>query len=264
MDLLKFDKRIDTPKYSVFYSFARFGGKLLGFCRRSIFPDWRVREISCMEFEDNFINPKETEVMIGEDPRTFTHQGKTYVIDNYLNDMHIYCLDDLTRVKLQVPGKNLTFLSVGQRVFVIWSFMPFTMVELDIETGQVVRHLEVENGFPMRYLLYRGGTPGYHLKDDYWFGFGHMTYQGQKHPAIPEDVLYHDPFLWIVKMEPVPKLQLFVVHKPPDALNLFDPTCIIDDHLVSAECATAWGPDTDYVTNLYKLDIERIRALADA
>jgi hypothetical protein len=264
MDLLKFERRIETPKNSVFYTFARYQGKLLGFGRRSVFPDWTVRDISCNELDDDFTNMRETRVIRGEDPRVFVHQGKTYVIDGYLNDVHMYCIDEgYRRIKLQLPGKNLSFLSVGSQVFVVFSFMPFIMVEIDIDTGRVIRQLDVDNERPMKYLLYRGSTYGHHLKDNYWYGFGHMTYHGHKHPMKPEDIVYHDPFLWIVKMDTVPKLQMFIVHKPPKALRIFDPACIFEGKVFSAESDLLWGEDTDYVTNMYSLDIDKIKALVD-
>ncbi len=262
LDLLKYVKRIDTPKHSIFYSFTKKDDKYIGFGRRSIYPDWRVRDITCVQTDSNFENMHETCVLRGEDPRVFLHNGKTYVVDNCIHDMHLYCIEDDTYTKIHIPGKNLTFISNDSRLYAVWSFMPFILVEIDISTGKVIGKLPVDKEYPMDYLLYRGGTPGYHLRDDIYYGFGHMTYIGQKHPSHPSDVYYHDPFLWIIKLDERPKLNIHVVHKPVNSLKLLDPTSILDGKLFSAECDTLWGGDADYVTNMYEVDTEKILKLS--
>ena len=60
----------------------------------------------------------------------------------------------------------------------------------DIETGDI-KKIDVDDDKENYNYEYRGGTPGYKLNENEYYGFGHRTY-------IQDGILKHDIFKWIV------------------------------------------------------------------
>ena len=100
---------------------------------------------------------------------------------------------------------------------------------------------------------YRGGTPGYKLTDDKYYGFGHRTY-------TQDNILKHDIFKWIVYFEnnKLPRILFFNITQPYNSRNICDPTSVIEinnkKYLITAESDKAWFYEQDYITNVYEIN----------
>ena len=251
---LVFEKRIVTPKYSIFHSFVKGNDGFVGYCRRRynerISTKVQLDETNCDESRTH----KKVQTLKAEDPRCFYHLGKFYVIDNTMHDVHIIEESRKQRVKIKLDGKNFSFISHNGLLYLIHYLHPLHLYIVDACTGDVTSVSQSDDDID---LEYRGGTPGYKIKDDVYIGFGHRTY-------IIDDKLIHDPFQWTITFpsssDGPPFLDLKQIDKPPMALNICDPTCVIEHdtalYLVTAESDVAWFTDNqDYITNLYKIEL---------
>ena len=99
---------------------------------------------------------------------------------------------------------------------------------------------------------YRGGTPGYKLDDNKYYGFGHRTY-------IHNKILKHDIFKWVLYFEDnkLPRIEHMNIDQPENSKNICDPTSIIDinnkKYLITAETENHWFQEQDYITNVYEI-----------
>jgi hypothetical protein len=244
----KFVKRLDTTHHSIFYSLIPYKDCILAVGRHN-YAEHQLKFMLLNE-ELNVISDDEKLIIDGEDPRTFYHNGDVYIQDNYWNDVHLINFTQNTSTKVDISGKNFSFISHKSRLFFIHIMCPFTMYEFCEETGEI---------FPVRVKRqktyvnyeYRGGTPGYHLYDSIYYGFGHRTY-------YEENVLKHDVFYWEVDFEgKYPNIMMYSILQPPGSLNICDPTSLIKIHgkeyLITAESEFSWFQDQDYVTNIYEI-----------
>jgi hypothetical protein len=99
---------------------------------------------------------------------------------------------------------------------------------------------------------YRGGTPGYKINENEYYGFGHRTYNDY-------GTLRHDIFKWIVHFEnnTLPSITIIEVDQPIHSKNICDPTSVVEvnnkKYLITAETNKEWFCDQDYITNVYEI-----------
>jgi hypothetical protein len=267
----EFVKRLDTTPLSIFYSIIPYKGRLIGFGRRH----YAERVIKEIELDENFqIIRDNIATYNGEDPRCFVFKGTLYIVDNYLDDMHLINYETKSYIKLQIGGfsegeanfetketslpkeasfvgKNMTFICHGDTLYMIHRMKPFSMYQLDPETG-ICTPVEVEDKTPVDDFEYRGGTIGYQFQGQpAYYGFGHRTYNRK--------YCQHDVFLWNVYFEEdrKPRIRIMDIEQPPDSKMICDPTSVIrvggQWYLITAETNNQWTRDQDYITNVYKI-----------
>jgi len=175
----------------------------------------------------------------GEDPRSFFHNNKMYIVDNTCDDVHLY--DGHRYILVPLPGKNFTFLSHEKELYVIHTMIPLVIYKMDLEHEILTL---VHQGTEEPNNEYRGGTPAYNG----YYGYGHRTH-------IKDGVTLHDVYKWNLNME---TFNLKIEDLPKTTMNITDPTCVIlldgVPHLVTAESDKPWCCEQDYVTNLYRLE----------
>ena len=168
---LVFIKRINTKKDSIFYSFINYNNQIYGFGRDR----YDNREIICCKVNDFFEIIEEKKIK-GEDPRCFIHNKNLYVLDNYLNDNHLYDYHNDKYIKINIDGKNLSFLSNDNKLYIIHYIKPLKLYIFDIHTGNLTE-VEVNNNDIYDYKgQFRGGTPGYYYDNNKYYGYGHIIY----------------------------------------------------------------------------------------
>jgi hypothetical protein len=244
-----FVKRIDTTKDSIFYSLIKHNDKIIGFGRRYYGEERLIKKITLNENFDIIEDNDET--FRGEDPRCFKYHDRLYVLDNYINDMHLIDYEAMTFHKININGKNPSFIEYNNTLYFIHYIKPFELYILDIESGKIKR-IKVDDDKNAYNYEYRGGTPGYKLNDTQYYGYGHRTY-------MDKGVLKHDIFKWIVYFEPgkLPRISHFSIKQPDNSKNICDPTSVIEidgkKYLITAETDKAWFCEQDYVTNVYEI-----------
>lgn len=244
-----FTKRLDTTKNSIFYSLIKKNNELIAFGRKNYFGERAIKQIKLDEnfdiIEDNNIT------LIGEDPRCFEYNNKIYVLDNYLNDMYLIDYETQNYIKINISGKNPSFINHNNILYFIHYIKPFELYTFDIETGHITK-IEVEDDQNNYNYEYRGGTPGYKSNDNEYYGFGHRTY-------YVGDTLKHDIFKWIVYFEDnkLPRISHYDIEQPDNSQNICDPTSVIEinnkKYLITAETEQAWFCEQDYITNVYEM-----------
>ena len=199
-----FVKRIDTTKDSIFYSLIKHNDKIIGFGRRYYGEERLIKKITLNENFD--IIEDDDETFKGEDPRCFKYNDRLYVLDNYFNDMYLIDYEAMTFHKINISGKNLSFIEYNNTLYFIHYIKPFKLYILDIESGKIKR-IKVDDDKNAYNYEYRGGTPGYKLNDTQYYGYGHRTY-------MDKCVLKHDTFKWIVYFEPgkLPRISHFSIN----------------------------------------------------
>jgi hypothetical protein len=248
MDFL-FVKRIDTTKNSIFYSLIKWNDEIISFGRRHYGTERIINKITLNEqfdiIEDNDITFR------GEDPRCFEYKNKLYILDNYFSDMYLIDYENKNYMKINISGKNISFINHNSVLYFIHYIKPFDLYTFDIETGNITR-IEVDDDRQTYNYEYRGGTPGYKINDTQYYGLGHRTY-------MCNNVLKHDIFKWVVYFEDgkLPRISHYNIRQPDNSKNICDPTSIIEinnkKYLITAESDNAWTMDQDYVTNVYEI-----------
>jgi hypothetical protein len=214
-----------------FYRF-RYDARLLGRARiRFADPYWRVTEdmgVVCM----------------GEDPRVLVWRGRKVVIDNFYDDVHlIYPDSNYERVRVPIPGKNLTFFADDEHLYCARWLRP---LELWRTSDGVVWHLEHRDASGESDTSLRGGTPGY-ASEEGWWGLGHRTTATGSGPSD----IRHEPFRWTIRKSP---WRVEVGAALPTQSAITDPTCVVRGELVTAESRAPWFTDQDYacvVSNIF-------------
>jgi hypothetical protein len=244
-----FVKRINTLKNSIFYSLIKNNNEIIAFGRKHYGAERIIKKITLDEnfniIEDNNIHFK------GEDPRCFEYNNKIYVLDNYLNDMFLIDYKNNHFTKINISGKNLSFFNHNDKLYFIHYIKPFVLFTFDIETS-VITKIEVEDDKCSHNYEYRGGTPGYKLNDNEYYGFGHRTY-------FKNNILTHDIFKWIVYFEnnKLPRITFIDIEQPINSQNICDPTSVIEinnkKYLITAETDKSWFCEQDYITNVYEI-----------
>ena len=172
-------------------------------------------------------------------------------MDNFLNDMFLIDYETKQYTKIDVIGKNMSFINHNNVLYFIYYIKPFQLCTFDVVTGAITRVVVDDDRCHYNYE-YRGGTPGYKLNDDKYYGFGHRTY-------VTDNVIKHDIFLWIIYFEKdkLPRISHFNVEQPPNSKNICDPTSVIEInnklYLITAETDKSWWYEQDYVTNVYQI-----------
>lgn len=244
-----FIKRIETTKNSIFYSLIKYNNEIIAFGRNHFHYQRKIKKIVLDEsfntIEDNNIFLK------GEDPRCFIFNNKLYILDNYLNDMHLIEYDTQKYIKINIQGKNVSCINHNNTLYFIHYIKPFELYTFDIETGNINKVMVDDDKNTYNYE-YRGGTPGYKINENEYLGFGHRTY-------MINDVLHHDIFVWVVYFEQnkLPRISHYNVEQPSNSQNICDPTSVINinnkNYLITAETSKAWFCDQDYITNVYEI-----------
>ena len=251
---LKHVARVHTSKNSIFYSFVRDSSGIVGFGRQ------HYRRRLCQRVRLNNLReltPFGTNIQC-EDPRCFLFQGRLYAVDNYINDVHLWCNEK--RVKIQLSGKNFSFVPTASTLYVIHTMSPFILYSLDVTSGKVKlihrclneskQHKSGDADDDDDFSPYRGGTPGYPVPGmpNLYYGLGHKTYKSNKK-------LHHDVFAWVLNLHaPKPIFTIHDMQQPSESMVITDPTCILDGkYAFTAESEFAWFRDQEYRTQCYKL-----------
>ena len=165
--------------------------------------------------------------------------------------MYLIDYDIMKYIKINISGKNISFINHNNILYFIHYIKPFELYTFDTENGNITKIDVDDDKFDYNYE-YRGGTPGYKLNDNEYYGFGHRTY-------IQDNTLKHDIFKWIVYFDnnKLPRIMHFDIEQPYNSKNICDPTSIIEidnkKYLVTAETDNPWDADQDYITNVYEI-----------
>jgi hypothetical protein len=245
----QFIKRINTIKNSIFYSLIKINNKITAFGRRHYGNERVIKKIILDEnfdvIEDNGIYFR------GEDPRCFEYNNKIYVLDNYCSDMFLVDYENNKYTKINISGKNISFINHNNILYFIHYIKPFKLYTFDIETG-IITHIDVDDDKQTYNYEYRGGTPGYKLNDNEYYGYGHRTY-------MKNNIMTHDIFKWVVYFEnnKLPRISHYDIEQPCNSKNICDPTSIIEinnkKYLITAETDDIWFCEQDYITNVYEI-----------
>lgn len=92
--------------------------------------------------------------------------------------MNLIDYENKKYTKINISGKNISFINHNNMLYFIHYIKPFKLYRFDIETGDIIEE-KVEDDKNMN-KEYRGGTPGYKLDDNTYYGFGHRTYNENK------------------------------------------------------------------------------------
>jgi hypothetical protein len=247
---LVFVKRIDVPKLSIFYSLIKYKNEIIAFGRVQYNYIRSIRKIT-LDNEFNIIEDNNI-IFKGEDPRCFEYNNKLYIQDNYCNDMYLIDYDNVNYIKINISGKNISFINHNNILYFIHYIKPFELYTFDINTD-TINKVEVDDDRQTYNYEYRGGTPGYKLNDNEYYGFGHRTY-------FKNNIMTHDIFYWVVYFEnnKLPRISYYDIEQPENSLNICDPTSVIiidnKKYLITAESRDEWiTAEQDYVTNVYEI-----------
>lgn len=246
--MFDFVKRLQVPQDSIFYSMIQYKNEILGFGRHHYTHGLTIKGIK-LDSSFNIIE-KDRYACIGEDPRCFIHRDKLYILNNYLNGGNLVDYETNLQLKLNLSGKNFSFISHADSLYIIHCIKPFRLFKIDLNSG-LIQSVEVHDDGKNYNYEYRGGTPGYKMGESSYYGFGHRTY-------YVDGNLRHDVFQWIVRFDGVrPTIKIVEVAQPPNSKNLCDPTSVINvdgiDYMITAESDYAWFQPQDYVNNVYKI-----------
>jgi len=246
---LSFVKRITTTKNSIFYSLIKYENQIFGFGRRHY---KNGRFIKKVIFDDNFNIIEDRNIFLkGEDPRCFIYKNQLYILDNFLSDMYLIDYNNKKYIKINIDGKNISFIPFKNNLYFIHYIKPFELYRFDVETTKITK-IKVEDDKNTRNYEYRGGTPGYKISKNEYYGFGHRTYK-------KDNIIHHDIFKWVVYFENdrSPRIYIFDIEQPVNSKNICDPTSVIEikgkKYLITAESDDIWSHDQDYITNVYEV-----------
>lgn len=246
---LSFIKKINTTENSIFYSLIQYENQILGFGRKH-YKDNRI--IKKVIFNDNFDIIEDRNIFFrGEDPRCFIYKNKLYILDNFLSDMYLIDYKEKKYIKIDISGKNISFIPHKNKLYFIHHIKPFELYHFDIETRKISK-INIKDDKNTYNYEYRGGTPGYKMSENEYYGFGHRTYK-------KNNILKHDIFKWIVNFEldEFPRIYILNIDRPKNSGNICDPTSVIEikdkKYLITAESDEPWFHDQDYLTNVYEI-----------
>jgi hypothetical protein len=146
----------------IFYSFLpniNADGKIMGFFRINPDPDLGRGHIQQVYMDSTFKIEKTDVTFEGQDPRIFSHKEKIYVVDNYTNSITIIDVDTGNKYPIDLPGKNFSFFSYCEKIYLIYKFMPFELYEFNIDELKLIKIDTPLN--KQDDDKYRGGTVGY-------------------------------------------------------------------------------------------------------
>ena len=243
---LQFVKTLDTTPESIFYSLIKYKNDILGFARRS----YKEHVIKQVKFNNDFdIIEDNNLTLIGEDPRVFIFNNDLYIQDNKNNKMFLIDYNNKKYIKLNISGKNITFFEHNNTLYYIHYIKPFSLYSFNIKTG-ISTKIDVNDDLNSYNYEYRGGTPGYKLNNNEYYGIGHRTY-------IKNNIMTHDIFKWVVSFEEnkLPKISIINIEQPLNSKNICDPTSIIEinnqKYLITAETEKPWFHKQKYLNNIY-------------
>jgi hypothetical protein len=187
---------INVPMYSCWYSLIKYKGEYIGVGRSQVTGDWTLKHPLTMVKLDpsNLAHVTETVKLPywGEDPRLFYHAGDLYIVNNYIHNVQLINFDKGTCVQVKLPYKNFSWISHEGKLYAMFCMMPLMLFEVNPETGDC-REVLCDSHTVPKYILYRGGTPGYRLgtNKNTYYGYGHMTYCQAIHGHPP----VYEPFM---------------------------------------------------------------------
>tara|TARA_B100000214_G_scaffold126927_1_gene90322 strand:+ start:1156 stop:1905 length:750 start_codon:yes stop_codon:yes gene_type:complete len=243
-----FVKRINTEHNSIFYSLINKDDEIIGFGRKH----YNKNIIKVVKLNNNFDIIEDNDVdLVGQDPRCFKYNNKIYILDNSRDNMSLIDYETKKYMKLNnMQGKNVSFINHNNILYFIYYIKPFKLYTFNTENNAIIEQQVDDNNKDYNYE-YRGGTPGYKLDDNTYYGFGHRTYYKNK-------TLIHDIFKWVVYFDKeLPRISHFNIEQPNNSKNICDPTCVIEinnkKYLITAETDEAWFVEQDYITNVYEI-----------
>lgn len=256
MDNFTHIKQIQVKKNSIFYSIIHYKDELLGFGRDC----YNTNTIRIVKFDNNFeIIDNNLGMISGEDPRCFIHCDKLYILNNCFSSMTLFQYDTKQLIRLPIPGKNISFISHDNNLYFIHYIKPFILYKIDLESGDISNVEVITNDIIQgniitdEQLIYRGGTPGYKINNEEYYGYGHKTYTKQN------DTLIHDIFRWDLSFSgEKPTIKITDQIQPINSKCICDPTSVIEinnkTYLLTAESDLPWFCDQDYITNVYQIN----------
>ena len=248
-----YKKRIKTIKNSIFYSLIKYKNEILGFGRR--YYGFGDRTINKIKLDKNFNIIENCNITFrGEDPRCFIYKEKLYILDNWLNDMYLIDYDNKKYIKINISGKNLSFINHNNNLYFMHWIKPFILFKFNIETGKITK-IVVDDDKKTYNYEYRGGTPGYKINDNEYYGFGHRTKQAWHSDPNTN----HTIFKWIVNFQDEkPRIKIIDIKQPINSKKICDPTSVIEidnkKYLITAETDRIWYCEQDYITNVYEIN----------
>lgn len=128
-------KRIDTTKNSIFYSLIKYNNEIIAFGRRR----YDERVIKKITLDENFDIIEDNNITFtGEDPRTFEYNNKIYILDNYFSDMFLIEHENKKYTKIDISGKNISFINHNNILYFIHYIKPFILYTFDAEDRKSV------------------------------------------------------------------------------------------------------------------------------
>lgn len=242
--------RIETPPAAIFYTLIKQGdGKFDAFYRCRY--DEQVLGRCIIDPKTWTIIQDSGPVCAGEDPRSFSHRGVDYVVDNSLGGGSLIVPNEgYKRCKLPSKGKNLSLISCGSTLLCIEWLKPLSVLSTT-ESPYPETWKRIKQGRADPDYSFRGGTPGYETPaPGVFIGFGHRT-------IIENGVVQHTPFAWRLAAEPGVSVSTAPVEGNFDRA-ITDPTCVIDHDgrlfLVTAESHGPWfGDMQEFFTCIYEI-----------
>ena len=242
-----FVKRINTEHNSIFYSLIKKNNEIIGFGRKH----YNENLMKIVKFNENFDIIEDNNIILeGEDPRCFNYNNKIYILNNRFSDMALIDYESKEYIKIKISGKNISFIEHDNLLYFIHYIKPFKLYTFDIKNNTITEQEVDDDNYNYNYE-YRGGTPGYKLNNNTYYGFGHRTY-------FKNDTLIHDIFKWVVYFDKeLPRILHFDIEQPNNSKNICDPTCVIEinnkKYLITAETDEHWFTEQDYITNVYEI-----------
>ena len=131
------------------------------------------------------------------------------------NEMKLINYEDNTYINIGIDGKNITFFEHKNELYFIHYIKPLHIYKFNINDNKISK-IDVDDDNNDYNYEYRGGTPGYRLDDNTYFGYGHRTYED-------DNILKHDIYKWILYFEDnkLPRISHFDIEQPPESKNIY-------------------------------------------
>ena len=268
--------KLKTSKDSIFYSIIKHNNKIIGIGRKKY--DLRSTKVIMLDEGFNVINDSNKDFIKAEDPRIFYHKQDgnniLYMVDNTLDDIHLHQIShNVNKIyKLDIKGKNFSFISHNNNLYFIHTMIPFALYKIifTTKTKNNIYETKLEkqsitnntNNIIGDNDEYRGGTVGYPINKNNYYGYGHRTYYVEDDNN--EQQLKHDIFYWEVNFDVSlksnniirPSIKIKNIKQPKKSRNITDPTSVIElnnkKYLITAESDKSWFCEQEYITNVYE------------
>ena len=111
--------------------------EIIAFGRRHYGSERIIKKITLNENFD-IIEDNNNITFRGEDPRCFKYNDKIYILDNYLYDMYLIDYENNKYSKINISGKNISFINHNNILYFIHYIKPFELYTFDVENGNII------------------------------------------------------------------------------------------------------------------------------